>query len=497
MKLFQSDKYQVFLGKGTNIAICSVWNEASEIFKNDKIKEKVAVIGTLYSRNGVNIMLRNLALNPQINKLYLWGAGKLSQTEFGKMGVEILKKVWQLQFDNEGIIKDTTFQLDEQLDLKVIRKIVSNVELIDVSDLDMKELIEVIKPIELSNELYMESVSFPDPVLADEKPFPSEETGFLMRGNSVIEVWLKVVERIMRYGVIKGTQYGYQQRELIGVNWIISDENPDDLNLSLAQSWPEDLRKLTGAIEKNIQQYSQIFLAPEKQKGIAYTYGNRLMQYPLLDKCFNQIEEVIIKQLQNSPNSRRAVATTLVPAVDSFSNEPPCITQVQALQTNGRLHFLVTVRSHDIFKAALSNAFGLRILQKKISDKLGFALGNLQINSHSAHIYEQDWHNAFQLVKCCFWHNSPKVFDEENDRDLRGYFIIKVSNKINVTFNNNDNEELMVFSATSADELIKQINHYDLISRIDHALDLGKELQKAEIALQKGVVYKQDRPLKL
>ena len=35
------------------------------------------------------------------------------------------------------------------------------------------------------------------------------------------------------------------------------------------------------------------------------------------------------------------------------------------------------------------------------------------------------------------------------------------------------------------------------VSQIDHALDLGAELQKAEIALQKGIPYKQDNRLEL
>ena len=53
----------------------------------------------------------------------------------------------------------------------------------------------------------------------------------------------------------------------------------------------------------------------------------------------DQIEEVIIKQLKDSPDSRRAIATTLVPEIDAFSKEPPCITQLQALQSRGKLHF--------------------------------------------------------------------------------------------------------------------------------------------------------------
>ena len=495
MKLYQKDKYYVYVGGASNLALCTGWNEINKVTKAPVIKEKVAIVGTLYSRNGVNIILRNLALNPQINKLFIWSHGKLSNTEFGIMGIEILKKLWQKDFNQDGIISETTFQIDPQLDIKIVNKIIENVELIDISNITYEELIKKINEARLENASYMKPVNFPDPVISDEQPFPSEEVGFLIRGDSIIEVWLRVVERIMRYGTIKGTQYGYQQRELIGLNWVIADENPDDINLKITEQWPEDLKKLTGAVLDNIQQYCQIFLSKEKQADISYTYGNRLMQYPLINKELDQIEDIIVKQLKKSPDSRRAVATTLVPEIDSFSDEPPCITQVQALQSKGRLHFLVTARSHDIFKAALPNAFGLRILQKSICDKLGFSLGYLQISSQSAHIYEQDWDNAFKLVNCQFWSGQVSGYNEMTDQDPRGYFIINVTDKINISLFSNRNQELISFSGQSANELIKCLKHYDLISRLDHALYIGLELSKAEISLQKGLKYQQDKSL--
>lgn len=221
------------------------------------------------------------------------------------------------------------------------------------------------------------------------------------------------------------------------------------------------------------------------------------MNYPIGDKKLDQIEEVIIKQFKDSPDSRRAVATTLVPSIDAFSKEPPCITQLQALQSRGKLHFLATVRSHDIFKAAIPNAFGLRILQKKVSEKLGFELGQLQITSQSAHIYEQDWNNAYQLIKCAFWEKTPSlIFDENSQSDPRGYMIIKLeNNKITVDFYGPQGENLMNFEGKTAKEIMKKIAQLDILGGPDHLLDIGAELQKAEIALSNNLEYNQDKPL--
>ncbi|PIT96976.1 hypothetical protein COT82_00265 [Candidatus Campbellbacteria bacterium CG10_big_fil_rev_8_21_14_0_10_35_52] len=378
-----------------------------------------------------------------------------------------------------------------------MKKIISNVELIDMSHLSLEEAEKRINEEEAINEPYMELIKFPDAILEKIETFPSEEVGWLIHGKTIIEAWLRVVERIMRYGLIKGTQYGYQQKELISVAWVISDENPDEPDLSLTLEWPGELQKVTGAIEKDLKEYYSVFLSSEPPAGIAYTYGNRLMKYPLSDGNLDQIKEVIIKQLKDSPDSRRAVATTLVPEVDAFSTEPPCITQIQALQSNGKLHFLATIRSHDIFKGAIPNAFGLRILQKKVSQELGFELGQLKITSESVHIYEQDWGNASQLVECAFWEREPNlIFDEKTQTDPRGYLVIRVKDEeIFAVFQGPQGEELLSFNAKIAKEIMKKIAQLEILSRSDHLLDIGAELQKAEIALKKGLSYVQDKPL--
>lgn len=498
VSLYQPKKYKVFLGNGKFFGFCTIWNEAEAVFNKSKIlQEKTAILGTLYSRSGVNIILRNLALNPQIRKLFIWGNGGLSNTQFGLMGKSLIEKLWKDGVESDGTIKGTKFKLEKEIVAEILRKIIGNVELVDISNLSFKEVEKYLEKIKEDGAPYMEPVKFPEAVLEKIETFPSEEVGWLVRGNTILETWLRVIERIMRYGLIKGTQYGYQQRELIGVTWVMNNENPDTPDLSIAFDWPEELKKVIGAVEKDIKEYYSVFLSPEPPEGISYTYGNRLMNYPLRDKKLDQIEEVIIKQLKDSPDSRRAVATTLVPEIDAFSKEPPCITQLQALQSRGKLHFLATVRSHDIFKAAIPNAFGLRILQKKVCEKLGFELGQLQITSQSAHIYEQDWDNANKLVKCAFWEREPNLnFDPITQKDQRGYMIINIKDgEINVVFQGLQGEELMNFGGKTAKEIMTKIAQLELLSKTDHLLDIGAELQKAEIALRQGLEYNQDKPL--
>ncbi len=495
-RLFQPDKYKVFLGEGRSIGLCTIWNEPEATVKRDqRVLERAAIVGTLYSRQGVNAIVRNLALNPQIRTLYLWGYGTLSNTPFGRAGKEVLEALFAHGIDDDHRVSGTNFMLDRAVPRDIIEIIRKNVRLVDISSATFEEALREVVD-DASAKPYMESARFPDPVTEQADTFPSETVGWIVRGKTVVEAWSRVVERIMRYGAVKGTQYGMQQRELIGVTWVVADEDPARPFLEF--DIPDDLKKTIGLTSDAIKQYHAIFLSADLPAGISYTYGNRLMRYPNSEGSpIDQIKEIIIKEFRNSPDTRRAVATTMVPHVDKDSKEPPCITQVQALQNAGKLHMLVTVRSHDIFKAAIPNAFGLRMLQKTIADELGFSLGCLQITSQSAHIYESDWDDARKLVQCLFWEREPDmVFRPELQTDPRGMVIIRIKDgEIVAEVKTPAGEDLHEIFGKTAKEVALKIANLELLSRSDHMMDIAMELQKAEIAKQKGVIYIQDRPL--
>lgn len=498
--LYQPEKYKVHEGRGRSLGFCTVWNEAEQVFKRSQVlQEKSAIVGTLYSRQGVNVILRNLALNPGIRELYVWGYGTLSGTQFGVAGRQILDQLWKEGVEADGTVRGTKFKLEPEITPKVVELIRQKVKLIDVSHLDFTEAEKLVAKAAASAEAYMKPQSFPDHQLETAETFPSEEVGWLVHGPGILDAWSRVIERIMRYGVIKGTQYGYQQRELIGVTWVSAGENPEQPDLKLVADWPSTLRQTIGAEAASLKEYYQVFLSPEAPAGLSYTYGNRLQQYPNGEKFIDQVEEVIIKQLKSSPDARRTVATTMVPSIDKDSKEPPCLTQIQALQTKGNLHLLATFRSHDLFKAGIPNAFGLRRLQLKIARDLGFELGRLQITSQSAHIYEQDWEEAAKIVRCLFWEREPAMaFDPATQADPRGNLLITLEDgKLAATLQAPTGEPLYKIAAPSAKALAKKIAQLDLLARPDHLLDIGMELTKAELALKTGAPYRQDQPFKI
>lgn len=495
IELYKQEKYPVIIGEGEHVGFCTAWSDPEKVLEQaPDLRQKAALIGTLYSREGVNIILRNLCLNPDIVHLLIWGKGELSQTPFGLAGTQIIKSLWEKGVSDNGVVGETGFKVHPEIDLKVLRQVVANVVLVDVSDIDLNQAVKKIDGLPLK-PAYSEPKAFPEHKPEGGMTFPSEEVGFLVRGKKAVETWILVVDRILRYGFIKPTEYGNLQRELPVINWVIEEEKIDSPYLP---DWPKGLLELVGLKREALEEYYQEFLSPVLPEGTVYTYGQRLRAYPGENGPIDQVAE-IIRQIKKCKVTRRAAAVTLCPPIDKEAKSPPCISMVQALVVNDRLSLFVTVRSHDIFKAGIPNAFGLLALQKYIAQEVGYPPGKLSITSNSAHIYEEDWENAQALLRCQVWEREPrKDFDPTKDQDPRGNIIIQVNGKvIRAELIDFDGNSLWQMAGTSAHEIATKLAQLNLLSRADHWMDIGSELMKAEIALKLGVLYKQDEPFNL
>lgn len=492
-KLYLPEKYKVIVGKGENVGFCTVWNDPEIVIKmKPELLDYTAIIGTLYSREGVNIILRNLCLNPQITYLFVWGNGHLSKTKLGIAGKNILEKLWSGELNYENIVY-SDFKIHPTIDFSVIKNVIKNVELIDVSDYEINEVLEKIKKINRKKP-YMKPISFPEYKRESDATLPSEEIGFVVRGKGIVDTWIKVLDKVMRYGSIKSTEYGSMQKELQVITWVIENE---DLENPKIPNWPKQLKKVIGLEKESLKNYmSTIFFDPILPKGTAYTYGNRLMAYTEKEKTTNQLE-YMIRKIEECPFSRRAISTLFHPFIDKDSKSPPCLTQIQVLVNENKLNMFATYRSQDIFKAGISNAFGLRALQEYISKETGFEIGKLAITTNSAHIYEEDWEDAKKLCMCEIWEKPVKLtFDPLTESDPRADVVISiVKEKIVADIMSPKGELIMSIEGNTAKEVMKKIAQLDLLSRPDHWGDIGMELQKAEIARNLKKEYKQDQHL--
>jgi len=149
-------------------------------------------------------------------------------------------------------------------------------------------------------------------------------------------------------------------------------------------------------------------ITPKTPDGFEYTYGNRLLSYPVpiatdaceIDWCgdgsfggINQIDRYIIQKLIRNPSTRRAIAHIWVPYFDHAKSHPPCMQTVQALLRGRYLDIIATFRSNDILSAWCQNTVGLSGVMRYIIDSLNqhepheITSGHLVTFSTSAHIY--------------------------------------------------------------------------------------------------------------
>ena len=82
--------------------------------------------------------------------------------------------------------------------------------------------------------------------------------------------------------------------------------------------------------------------------------------------------------------------------------------------------------------------------------------------------------------------------------DPSGYFLIQVNrekNRLEAAFCKKANKVEKIIVGNTAMDVFNTIIRERLVSTLQHAADIGAELQKAEIALNQNIKYVQDDPL--
>jgi thymidylate synthase len=444
-----------------DIAIVCGWTKKEKIENslNDENRERIGAIGQLYSKEGINYIIRNIFLNPNIKHIIITGLDLSGSLNFFKNFLE--KNDSAEDILHKEIPKEKINEFCQYFNTHC-------------SFVEEKDISKKISDIENLKENWISQIEeFDEPKYQEASNFPSEEVGIRLEDKKIADLWLKILDNILKFGRDKMSQYGDMQRELVGLVSIVSDEDPEKPFL------PEYL-----IFNKNdLDNYLNQMMTDKIPENLEYTYGSLLRNY----KKINQIES-IIEQIKKEDYTRRAVAVCWNVEKDNLNPKSPCLDLIQAIVNKNKLHLTCYFRSNDMFGAWPQNALALRNIQKEIADKVGKEMGKLMIISNSAHIYERDYEKAMEIVK-----KYKSKLDCEQDK--RGNFVIELENDlIKVIQTDINGRAIQNFSGKTAIEIFHQI--YPFLSKISHSLDLGAELQKAEIALKKKLKYIQDNELK-
>lgn len=483
---------QLIYGSGQT-AVITGWTVKEAIYKHLQ-KNEYAVIGQLYSpTRGINLLIRNLLLNPHVRYLVILNATKEDKNagacqclgDFFRHGVEesisdIGRKSWVIRSLIPGYI-------DIDIDINALEKLRHSVEIQEaISISDAVEKIkyygnkEIVAP-------WGTPLQFPMNIV-ESNVFPGTRYGHRIEGKTIAETWVKIIHRIKTTGTIRPTGYDGTWQELIDLMAIITDE-PDNFYFPEPNYLPIDRSFLEEYI-------SQILDNTTNQEGVKYTYGQRLRSWFGRD----QIEQVIEK-LAHDINSARAVMS-LWDASQDHNDNPPCLNHIWVRIVDNELSLTATFRSNDMFSAWPANAMGLRALQKYIynavinkTDHI-LKMGALITISQSAHIYDDCFENVANIISSQY----SKIAQRKDYFDPAGSFIITIqNNQIIVEHTTPGSGEVVnCYSGKSAHKLSQQIFTDSPGLQVSHAMYLGVELQKAEMAflMKEQFIYEQDKPLK-
>jgi len=484
-----------------SIGICTLWAPVKKILSELHEKD-YCIAGSLYSRDGINYILRNVLANPHIRCIIVCGPDRSGSGE-------ALFKLWQNGIDENHQIIGDLGKIEKEIEKWAIDLCRENVKLIDLRN--------IIDPTKIRKTVHNTSAMLPpfasqpikflksDP---QSDTYPSEGNGFVIRAHTVVEGWVKLLSIITKFGRREKTEYSVFQKELLNVISVISAEDPDHILFVDWLPFPRERLEGKHGNKLNHQTIAQMFLpgvnanesfgyyahllTHSPVRDFAYTYGQRLYAYGERLTGFRGVDQIrlMIEKLRSVKYTRRAVAVLWEPDYDADSENPPCLDLIQVDIREELLSLTAYFRSQDMFRAWPENAFALRKLQKFIADSVGIhSIGDLVIVSHSAHIYEDSLQNAADVVE----NQGEKLRKKLSlSSDPRGNFVIRIEGKeIIVDLHSPDGNHIKTFRGQSSRQLEREISPF--ISKISHALYLGRELQKAEICSRQKTPYIQDR----
>ena len=167
------------------VGICTLWTPKEKILK-ELNPRSFCLGGQLYSRRGINFIVRNLLAKPSVRYLVVCGRD-LSGSGRALIGFLAGGRL------EEGVI-------DTEIPQEALEKLRRNISLIDLSgEEETRKVAGVIAELRPSPPV-MEPQVFPEPELKSKGQFPTDPSVFKVRGDFVGEVWLRALKHVLKFG---------------------------------------------------------------------------------------------------------------------------------------------------------------------------------------------------------------------------------------------------------------------------------------------------------
>jgi len=462
----------------SEVGIATLWTPR-QLFVDTLDPAHYCLIGQLYSKEGLNYIIRNILARPQVRYLIVCGA------ELSGSGANLVSFFENGVTENYQVVGGENAPIHKEISkeaLEAIRAHVTVEKLIgEVKPPVIKEKLSLYRP--RSSGFFRDPEIFAEPkITASEDQLPSDGVFKVTRAKAV-DAWLELLKIILRFGEVRQSFHGNKLKEVFNLAAVVTGEDPD--NWYLPQWLPIS--------RQDVENYLPSVMTAEKGTE-DYTYGERLWNF----NGINQVDSVMVEYLKRYPTDRAALAVLFDPTRDHQGRSAPCINVVQATNSGGELNLTAYVRSHSIFSGWLLNIFCLRTLQKYIADTLGQKIGTLTVFSNCSHIYENEWEQANDLVK--------KYGDKlDCTPDPRGYVVVTTDEEKKLIRATHFSPVGQIIKAYEEDgmrpkaymHLYNQLVKDNVLSQIPHALDIGVQIGNAEAAIKNNLIFIQDEGVRL
>jgi thymidylate synthase len=480
-----ADRLTVINPRGT-IGVVTLWSKPDYVIERfrqagvdlNPATSPIAVFGTLYG-NGLREMLRNLLYNPQIQTLLICGndrSGSFAEfRNFFDFGLEPVKSsLVSYRSPVPGIeiaparIRETKRIIDDLVRPEQFQR---RPELIELGDPQHVETIQDIKRFfvscrppagPLASRL---EVSLPE---VEVQYFPSNPRGHVVVRDTIIEAWKEVLYLLTRLGR-RVTLKKSDRLELQHVKVVV--EKP--------RFEANDKLQAVNLIPDRLRLYQEEILSGEMRSDETYNYGHRLRAYFGLDTL-----EECAKRLLIDPQDRKSYVALWDTSRDLTVKEGhPCLVSLFFRKFEGKLTVSATFRAHNAMDAWPMNVYGLMAIRDWVAKKAGLLPGAITVISHSLGLDPRELDRAMLII-------GKRPF--KVNLDPMGYFRITLDGKEILVEHRFEDVTLREYRGKTAASLQHQIARDVAVSDLNHAIYLGRQLAKAEIALKDGREFVQD-----
>lgn len=483
--LYFADRLKIINPRGT-IGVVTLWSKVEYVVERfreagvdlDPATSPIAVFGNLYG-NGLREMLRNLLYNPQIRELWIIGNDRSgSSTELDNFFYPGLEPIhyslvrYRIPGGMDSVstcrIRGTNRIIDDLVRPDQFKKAL---KIIWMGDPAKKDTISYLYDYYIcwQPETHIDRPRLEIPLPEVEvQYFPSNPRGHVVVRDTILEAWKEVLYLLTRFGRRVTLKKG-DRLELQHVKVVV--EKPrfeSEKELQAVHLDPQKLRS-----------YQEDILKGEMRPDETYNYGHRLRSYFDLDTL-----AACVERLKKDREDRKSYVSLWDSRLDLTVKEGrPCLVSLFFRKFEGKLTLSAAFRTHNAMDAWPLNVYGLMAIQNWVAQRAGLPPGAITVISHSLGLDPRELDRALMVI-------GKRPFKVR--LDPMGYFRITLDGKEILVEHRFEDVTLKEYRGKKAERLQHEIARDVALSDLNHAMYLGRQLAKAEMALKEGREFVQD-----